>query len=96
MSSKNKREKRNHAKIQQNNDVPQKEIQRSHHQQITATEQRPAQLAPELIAKYSPDNVNSIVESFNKSIEYKSETNRNAMEKHYKHLDKKSCIYHFP
>lgn len=50
----------------------------------TFKETRPAQLHPELINKFSPEDVVNIVKSFSESVHYNNETDRKSVELHYK------------
>lgn len=78
MSSRSK--KKRHLREMQNQ-VPQQQSGRV--VGMSHQEMRPAQLSPDVVAKFSNDHVTALVQSFCKSIEYQNETDRLGMKEHY-------------
>ena len=58
----------------------------------------PAQLSPEIIAKFDKENIDAIVTSFTKSVTYQNETERETRKEHYRTInitETKRMIYGF-
>ena len=60
------------------------------YRQISGTyqESRPAQLSPDVIAKFQRDDVVALVQSFTESVQYQNETDRETRQLHYGYLNK--------
>lgn len=55
----------------------------------------PAQLSPEIIAKFEPKHVDILVNSFVTSVNYQNETERKTRELHYNSVNKTETKKHF-